>query len=83
MDMDSKNSQVYINIYRGGINNDDYKWNISWYKNDLSGNYGVKTKYRVCTFINKNGYNNKFIIIIDYNGKFITNYRRNSNKEVS
>lgn len=24
VDMDSKNSQVYINIYRGGINNDEY-----------------------------------------------------------
>lgn len=148
IDINSKNSQVYINIYIGGINNDDYNWNISWSKNDLSGNYGieinsntgeineiyinqivnnedagnglsdeeiislvdeltntlgfdlsnyslstkniknynvngVKTNYRVCTFINKNDYNDKFIIIIDCNGKFITNYRRNPDKEVS
>lgn len=42
IDINSKNSQVYINIYRGGINNDDYNWNISWSKNDLSGNYGIE-----------------------------------------
>lgn len=147
VNMDSKNSQIYINIYKGGINNEDYNWNISWYKNNSSDNYGVEinsntgeindiyinqavnykdknnilsdeeiislvnkltdalglnlndynlstksikdyninrvqTDYKVCTFVNKTDPSDKFVITIDCKGKFITNYRRNPNKEV-
>lgn len=41
IDIDSENSQIYINIYRGGSNSGDYNWNINWTKNDFSGNYSV------------------------------------------
>lgn len=147
VNIDNQNSQIYINIYKGGINNEDYNWNISWYKNNSSNNYGVEinsntgeindiyinqavnykdknnilsdeeiiflvnkltdalglnlndynlstknikdyninrvqTDYKVCTFVNKVDPNDKFVITIDCKGKFITNYRRNSNKEV-
>lgn len=148
IDIDSENCQIYINIYRGSANNEDYNWNISWSKNDLSGNYGVvinsntgeineisisqainykdgisnlsnketislinkltnalgfdlnnynlsgkntigynikgtQTVYKVCTFINKTDVNDKFEITIDCKGKFITNYRRDSSREVN
>lgn len=147
INLDSKNSQIYINLYRIGFNNNDYNWNISWTKNDMSGNYSVEinsstgeindisinqltdyqdedsnlssedillliskltsaldfnlndyklsikdiidynfkyveTDYKVCTFTNKNNPNDIFVIKIDSKGKFITNYRRNPNKEV-
>lgn len=41
IDIDSENSQIYINIYRDGSNSGDYNWNINWTKNDFSGNYSV------------------------------------------
>lgn len=40
--LDREKFQNYINIYKGGINNDDYNWNISWYRNDLNENYGIE-----------------------------------------
>lgn len=42
VNLDREKFQIYVNVYKGGINNDDYNWNISWYRNDLNENYGVE-----------------------------------------
>ncbi|MEW9077608.1 hypothetical protein [Terrisporobacter glycolicus] len=41
LNINIENHQININLYRGGAYNNGYNWNVSFYKNDISGSYGV------------------------------------------